>query len=289
MKKFFGYSLIITIWSILMIVIVTTLLVHFSPLKFEESLKISISFTALFATFGGAYIGAKISGDRARETQKEQLRIRNLESKIDNNIKYINIFNHLNNNINKKIVFKEFPRRFWMMERILFFFNYLTDKKLRNNNFNRIFKDLDYITSKTTEFDRIKNKNNLFGTNLSSLVIKETDKVINVFLETSEFQKKLYKFIFLNIQKQLNTNLKEIDFNKMGVKISDGKIIAVIGIDKDKKYYHIDNLKISIWKKIQYSYIYTKQIYKLRNAYESLAYKSSKEFINYINKLYIDY
>lgn len=289
MKKFFGYSLIITIWSILMIVIVTTLLVHFSPLKFEESLKISISFTALFATFGGAYIGAKISGDRARETQKEQLRIKNLESKIDNNIKYINIFNNFNNNINKKIVFKEFFSEFWTIERIFIFSGYLMHKKLSNDKFNGIFKDLDYITREITEFDRIKNKNNLFGTNLSSLVIKETDKVINVFLEISEFQKKLYKFIFLNIQKQLNTNLKETDFNKMGVTISEDKIIAIIGIDKDKKYYHIDNLKISIWKKIQYIYIYERQIYKLKKAYESLTYKNSKEFINYINELYTNY
>ena len=38
-----------------------------------EIIKVCISFTAFFATFGGAYWGAKISGDKAREQSQVEL------------------------------------------------------------------------------------------------------------------------------------------------------------------------------------------------------------------------
>lgn len=50
-----------------------------SGIAYKDKLIIFISFVGLFATFCGAYIGAKISGDNARKILLHQLTINSLE------------------------------------------------------------------------------------------------------------------------------------------------------------------------------------------------------------------
>ncbi|MDW4397457.1 hypothetical protein QI036_01650 [Staphylococcus saprophyticus] len=71
-------------------------LIGFKNIK--EVIPIIISIFGLFATFGGAYLGAKISGDNARELYEKQKKEQddNIYKKIDLivNVKLIKIYDH---------------------------------------------------------------------------------------------------------------------------------------------------------------------------------------------------
>ena len=61
-KKWFVF-IFITILLIVFYCIISIL----KGIEYTDKITICISFTGLFATFGGAYLGAKISGDNARK------------------------------------------------------------------------------------------------------------------------------------------------------------------------------------------------------------------------------
>lgn len=69
-------------------------------IEYKDKIMMCISFAGLFATFGGAYLGAKISGDNSRklyeyqENEKNKHIINKLE--IVANIKMIKVLNHSN-------------------------------------------------------------------------------------------------------------------------------------------------------------------------------------------------
>ncbi|VED27135.1 hypothetical protein [Staphylococcus warneri] len=73
-KKWFVFILI-TILLIVFYYIVAIL----KGIEYKDKITICISFTGLFATFGGAYLGAKISGDNTRNLYKEQKKDANNE------------------------------------------------------------------------------------------------------------------------------------------------------------------------------------------------------------------
>lgn len=63
-----------------------------------EAYTLAISFVGIFATFGGAYLGAKIAGDNARDLYEHQKNQKNYEekSKVEllTSIKLIEVLNH---------------------------------------------------------------------------------------------------------------------------------------------------------------------------------------------------
>ncbi|WP_270525587.1 hypothetical protein [Staphylococcus epidermidis] len=73
-KKWFVFILI-TILLVVFYYIVAIL----KGIEYKDKITICISFTGLFATFGGAYLGAKISGDNTRNLYKEQKKDANNE------------------------------------------------------------------------------------------------------------------------------------------------------------------------------------------------------------------
>lgn len=54
---------------------------------------IAISFIGIFATFGGAYLGAKISGDNAVKLAKKESMINDLRNTIEYSNKVLDKFN----------------------------------------------------------------------------------------------------------------------------------------------------------------------------------------------------
>lgn len=69
-------------------------------IEFKDKIMVCISFAGLFATFGGAYLGAKISGDNSRKLYEYQKNEKNKQIinklEIVANIKMIKVFNHSN-------------------------------------------------------------------------------------------------------------------------------------------------------------------------------------------------
>ncbi|MCY1599443.1 hypothetical protein [Staphylococcus pettenkoferi] len=89
-------------WIILIILLIIACFGVFvalqSNIDYKDKISIFISFVGLFATFGGAYLGAKISGDNAKKLYEKQKREKekSLFNKIDLmvNVKLISIYDH---------------------------------------------------------------------------------------------------------------------------------------------------------------------------------------------------
>ena len=94
-KKWFVFILI-TILLIVFYYIVAIL----KGIEYKDKITICISFTGLFATFGGAYLGAKVSGDNSRKLYEYQKNEKNKQVinklEIIANIKMIKVLNHSN-------------------------------------------------------------------------------------------------------------------------------------------------------------------------------------------------
>ncbi|WP_217971791.1 hypothetical protein [Staphylococcus xylosus] len=69
----------------------------FNPTKAFDGFTIAISFAGLFTTFGGAYLGAKISGENSKELFKNELRIRDIENHMAINVKVLSQIEKIEN------------------------------------------------------------------------------------------------------------------------------------------------------------------------------------------------
>ncbi|MCG7419633.1 hypothetical protein MHJ97_04195, partial [Macrococcus epidermidis] len=104
MKKILTMPLIIMFFVFVIITIITFIVaLNYIYLDLYTSLTLSISVISLFATFGGAYLGAKVSGEYATKTMKEQIIMSDLKEKSDDNIKFLNEFSTLND----RYIFKQ--------------------------------------------------------------------------------------------------------------------------------------------------------------------------------------
>ena len=89
-KKYWIYILTGSIGGVLVLI---CFLKFQSLLEGSELLKIIISTIALFTTFGGAYFGAKISGENSLELAKKQLIMEDLKEHSKNDRKVLNDIN----------------------------------------------------------------------------------------------------------------------------------------------------------------------------------------------------
>lgn len=111
MKKILTLPLIVMFFVFLMITIITFVIaLNYIYLDLYTSLTLSISVASLFSTFGGAFLGAKVSGEYATKTMKEQLKMSELINNSENNINFLNdlsirsnILLHINKTENKEL------------------------------------------------------------------------------------------------------------------------------------------------------------------------------------------
>lgn len=96
MKRLVKYGLIVFVGSLLLIISSYYFLNIIFKLEIKERLTLSLSFAAIFATFGGAYIGAKVSSDNAVKLNKSQMIMEDLKENSTTNKDLINKFKNLN-------------------------------------------------------------------------------------------------------------------------------------------------------------------------------------------------
>lgn len=77
------------------------------PGKTIEAIAIPIAFLNIFATGYGAYLGAKISGENATELMKNQLILTEFEKNSNNDIEFLEKFNHIVHNFNLNSILEE--------------------------------------------------------------------------------------------------------------------------------------------------------------------------------------
>ncbi|KSZ60877.1 hypothetical protein RES1_11785 [Staphylococcus epidermidis] len=96
MKRLVKYGLIVFVGSLLLIISSYYFLNIIFKLEIKERLTLSLSFAAIFATFGGAYLGAKVSSDNAVKLNKSQMIMEDLKENSTTNKDLINKFKKLN-------------------------------------------------------------------------------------------------------------------------------------------------------------------------------------------------
>lgn len=207
-------KILVIIFLILILAYILGILVQKTGL--ENPVEISLLFIGLFATFGGAYLGAKIAGDNARELEidrrkneieEKKLKIRLLfKMNLDNlsdihrffcsyyEIKQIDFLSSLKKKRNT--LYGEYNRPLNLSERnhIKFLEEFMMEWKIKTDWYNPIFIE-------------INNFKNLFS-EVSSQMIYFKEEDLNTIFQLKQVLTKLEYYIIFNEEEE-NYTLKQ--------------------------------------------------------------------------------
>lgn len=217
--KRFDFKTLITILFIFILFIfafilsVGYVLSNIDPKNKLQGYTIAISFVGIFATFGGAYLGAKISGENASKLAKRESMINDLNRTMESNNKVLRSFNTIG------------------LKRNLDF--YLNKNDLKNtfdvNNFIINFFDFKEM------FRHFKINNDFESTfPLLSYDFKELETRID------DLGKEFWKYN-VGIDSYLNNLIKEYGYNNHNTR-GRGSGLALFKIDDENAILETENL-----------------------------------------------
>lgn len=284
MKKILTIPLIIMFFVFLIITIITFIVaLNYIYLDLYTSLTLSISVISLFATFGGAYLGAKVSGEYATKTMKEQIIMSDLKEKSDDNIKFLNEFSTLND----RYIFKQ-PLNFSTQ-----LFNYHLTISPIKSYYNKLMElmKLDLNTSQMINFpfeifvdqyrNIINNMNNLERECRSTI---ERDLYREVLSENPKYNIRISDDSMIRV---FSSNIDEskviVDYDVVeNIPFSTQVINNCDSIELNGYKY-----KVHFQSKFQKEFIgLEKQIANLYKSYDELSFKNSTDLKRYITKYY---
>ncbi|MCG1808340.1 hypothetical protein K4R79_08975 [Staphylococcus epidermidis] len=76
-------------------------------IEYKDKIMMCISFAGLFATFGGAYLGAKISGDNAIKLHKTEIKERYALVDLIVSVNLITVYDHYHDFVNTEQILKD--------------------------------------------------------------------------------------------------------------------------------------------------------------------------------------
>lgn len=274
-------SLIIIILIIAVVLLLNFLISKVTNLDLKERLGTILAFIGLFATAGGAYWGAKISGDVSRELLRKQLVINTFETKYEKNVNLISEFQSLIEEIENKCENME-----------------LMDFKFNNSKSDncRLLVKVNFIN----KHEQYCKENNLNGNNVSILILKDIE---NVKKRIEDFRR-----IYNNIEKMIEDNAtskwcKEMGLNsyypsKLNIvynenekyKFEDGKFKFNFNYDNNEKQIDLSEDEAFGLEKNIFLIPYILKVKKIvktfRRSCNTLSFKNEQDIINYINLLY---
>lgn len=222
-KKWFVF-IFITILLIVFYCIISIL----KGIEYTDKITICISFTGLFATFGGAYLGAKISGDNARKNMEIQLKAQKAENKKSEvfNRKRLNVEmknNRLNDYLTQLNEYDSILQKIeveiknYLLFTLEFGSNYKEcTKDEYYYNRNRRINEFHQIITNHLEIEKQRNtviicRNILYENNydIPNITINMLEPIVNI--ETSKIEAQLYIHInnYLNEKNNIYGGLKE--------------------------------------------------------------------------------
>lgn len=152
--KRFDFKTLITILFIFILFIfafilsVGYVLSNIDPKNKLQGYTIAISFVGIFATFGGAYLGAKISGENASKLAKRESMINDLNRTMESNNKVLESFNTkgLKRNLDFYLNKNDLKNTFDVNNFIINFFDFkeMFRHFKMNNDFESTFPLLSY-------------------------------------------------------------------------------------------------------------------------------------------------
>ncbi|MDW4047790.1 hypothetical protein QI177_08380 [Staphylococcus saprophyticus] len=260
---------------VILFVFILSLFLGSLALKFgqENSFEIALLFLGLFATFGGAYWGAKISGENSKEIFKQDLKLRNIENNITGNIGVLRNIEKIKIEIDEN--------------------NKLND----NNETNKYYIQSNFLDSSKhiEKMDKIAEEIKGHHIDKASLIInidfdglyenvKALKKIKNDLFEYKLREEMCNKF--LEDGEKLNFPLPEWgDFSV--IKSEKICIPIVVGVEPDNKYVSIDDF----YMKNQNIFDNAKkdimiEMKKITKSYDNMKYKSRKDLKEQFNILF---
>lgn len=264
-------KILVIIFLILILAYILGILVQKTGL--ENPVEISLLFIGLFATFGGAYWGAKISGENSKEIFKQDLKLRNIENNITGNIGVLRNIEKIKIEIDEN--------------------NKLND----NNETNKYYIQSNFLDSSKhiEEMDKIAEEIKDHHIDKASLIInidfddlyeniKALKKIKNDLFEYKLREEMCNKF--LEDGETLNRPLPEWgDFRV--IKSEKICILIVDGVEPVNKYVSIDDF----YMKNQNIFDNAKkdimiEMKKITKSYDNMKYKSRKDLKEQFNILF---
>ncbi|KAB2285225.1 MULTISPECIES: hypothetical protein [Staphylococcus] len=263
-------SIIIAI--ILFVFVVGYIISYFDPKHSITGYSIAISFIGVFATFGGAYLGAKISGENANNLSKKENMINDLRSTLHNNNRILDEFNY-----------KGLPIDLELLLNTRSFSNVLDinnchikimklkseyDYFVKTNNFENVFPLISYqfdiLTHKLDDFQR-------YSFNIIDKINKQLHKIL---VQRGYKSFAVYGYDSgLSIYKDEGTNdiIVEIKYKNNLEKVK----VDIREVNKAYNNKDIENINHSL--------------IKARECWNNFQFKTKKDIRNYIAEYYGEY
>ncbi|WP_336849387.1 hypothetical protein [Staphylococcus nepalensis] len=212
----------------------------------NRSLEISITLFAMFTTFGGAYFGAKISGETATKNTKTQIdnqlnenrkierfNRQRLKTEIKNNmlkeyLREINTYNSILQNIEVKIKsYINFTIQFGES------YKYISDEDYEMGNSKRV-NDFHFIIQEHLKIEEQRNnvmdqsKINNFEEEIPNITINMLEPIVNI--ENPKIVSEIYRNInpYLVKKDDIDSGLKEFLLSYNWIDMEKEKIIVEI-------------------------------------------------------------
>lgn len=267
-KTILNIVLIIILAIISFVLVVGYIISSVDPNHSITGYSIAISFVGVFATFGGAYLGAKISGDNARKLAKNESMISDLiraneynyvvlekfnNSKLRNDIDFLKHMKHINgyldvNNLYSKVIYM----------------NQEIDEILKNDKMNYVFPLINL------NFNELKCElRKLQSCLLESIecCIKELDKIIKSYgYNDFEIIENECKCLILDDSGDLKVNINTKSEKNIFLKVNE-----------------VRELKVHNVKEIN------EMIYEIIIFWEGFKFKSNEDIREYIANYYREF
>lgn len=246
------------------VIAVTLILLFQYFFNWIEGLKITISILALFCTFLGAFLGAKITGDNARELFAKDIKLRDIENHLSSNLNVLEKINdckkklvEINDTLDKENFY--YPCKFALYKE-----NIEDVSKVFEEIHNKHINDVSLIINMDVEslykcFQEINNKDYVIQTN-----------VVQSFLgsyyneeQLKPERRKWHQFSENNMSKE------HIYPTIYGIDPIDNK-----GINVEDIYYRNSNYFKNIKKELK------KSIKEWIEQYERMEFKSKEDIYN---------
>ncbi|MEX6218651.1 hypothetical protein [Mammaliicoccus sciuri] len=184
-----------------------------------ETLVIVISFVGIFATFGGAYLGAKIAGNQSNKLFEKQIKIQSNKDRnkliirirlsMDYIVKFIH---HISGYYSNQVL----SNRIYLNKSEFLNVNYTIHDE--NNDFNSRFYKI--VNEKPDSYiqlpEKVKIELNLFSDLIDRLIV--SDEIVEL---TKEEQKQL--FMFKQVLSNIDNHIKHYN-KKYIIDVSDSKV-----------------------------------------------------------------
>lgn len=272
LKTILTIVLVIILAIISFVLVVGYIISSVDPKHSITGYSLAISFVGVFATFGGAYLGAKISGENANNLSKKENMINDLRSTLHNNNRILDEFNY-----------KELPINLDLLLNTRSFNNVLDvnnchikimelkseyDYFVKTNNFENVFPLISY------QFDILTNKLDDFKRYSFDSIEKINKQLHKILVQRGYKSFTIYGYgSGLSIYKDEGTNdiIVEIKYKNNLEKVK----VDIIEVNKAYNNKDIENINHSLKK--------------ARECWNNFQFKTKKDIRNYIAEYYGEY